>query len=569
VTALREILAKFGIEVDTNPLKAADKSVDSTIGQLGKLGAMLAATYSIGQIRAFIDEQIQGAVALKKAAEIAGVAVGQFEQLEAAFYLGGVAEEQFRTGLRFLNRNMAQAMQGAGPAAKAFKALGIDVKDATTGGLRGAPEVLAEVADAIAALEPGPARTGMAMTLFGRGGQAMLPMLSKGSAGMAELSKRAAELGVDLDETFVRQASAINKNLKEQKIALGELSETLVQVAAPAILYLAQAGTKAYVALIKLGKEGRIASAALFTGLSVLSAMLPRILTWVGALAARWLLPIAGALALYIVLEDIAGWFAGNDSLIGRFFAETLGQGANQAGQDVAAAFGVMVESWVGFEAGMRAGVGLLATLSEIAWVEISNGFIYLCATMQDAWDKFASGLTIPAWLRVALDVLTAGGFTAVGTLVETNDNNKGGTFNKQIADKKWDRDRRGVAENWEKMTGPMAGMVDLRRDLQRTGKTKNYVAWDEQRDGVRPNGEVVRKKTATGDAIPEWIARGSNTPGGGVTKVSKVTTNHITVNLPKTADRNIAQTTADRTAKALAAIDQNAVNASEYQTDG
>ena len=100
-------------------------------------------------------------------------------------------------------------MESAGTASEgnpnAFKKLNIDLKD-SSGQLQATDKVLAQIADRFKSMPDGPQKTALAMQLFGRQGKDMIPFLNQGSAGLAELNKKAHELGVTFNDTSTLKA---------------------------------------------------------------------------------------------------------------------------------------------------------------------------------------------------------------------------------------------------------------------------------------------------------------------------------------------------------------------------
>lgn len=161
-------------------------------------GAALATAYAVQQ-------QIEAADAAGKAAAAAGVAVDQYTALAYAAELSGVETVSLNTALRELNKSLAGND-------KAFQTLGISVRDAG-GQLKTADVALAEIADAFAKLPEGPKRAQLAIELFGKAGTDLIPLLSQGSAGIAQLTEEARRLGVVVDAETAKAAEEFNDNL--------------------------------------------------------------------------------------------------------------------------------------------------------------------------------------------------------------------------------------------------------------------------------------------------------------------------------------------------------------------
>ncbi len=156
------------------------------------------------------------------------------ETLQMARYTGMSTEEASR--LRYIAQQTGTdvAVLGKGFGAfnknlvansKAFQELGIQGRDAK-GNLRPMTELLPEISDKFKKMPNGPAKTALAMKLFGKAGVALIPMLSKGSSGMKELAKESDDLGFTLKDQSVdgmkastaaaRKFKAMSESLKVQ-----------------------------------------------------------------------------------------------------------------------------------------------------------------------------------------------------------------------------------------------------------------------------------------------------------------------------------------------------------------
>lgn len=91
-------------------------------------------------------------------------------------------------------------------------------------------EIFKRLADVFAAAPDGIEKTSLAMELFGRQGQQLIPVLNKGSAGINELIQKANELGITVDqegvekfERYEQAVGAVSLAWDKFKQALGEI----------------------------------------------------------------------------------------------------------------------------------------------------------------------------------------------------------------------------------------------------------------------------------------------------------------------------------------------------------
>jgi hypothetical protein len=160
-----------------------------------------------------IKRSIDEADKLGKMAQAFGVPVEELSKLKHAADLSDVSLEQLGTALGRLSRNMSDAADGTGPAADAFRTLGINVRDEVTGGFKSASEIMEEVADKFVGMQDGAGKTALAIQIFGKAGAALIPMLNEGGDALRAMGEEAEKLGLVISERTAKSAEAFNDNL--------------------------------------------------------------------------------------------------------------------------------------------------------------------------------------------------------------------------------------------------------------------------------------------------------------------------------------------------------------------
>lgn len=168
---------------------------------------------------------------LAKTSEKIGLPVEDLSALEHAAQQSGVEVGALETGLLRLNRSAADASRGLKEPADAFAALGVSVTDAN-GKLKSTGQLLDESAEAFARMADGPEKSALAMTLFGRAGADLIPMLNLGRAGLAEMRAEAEALGIVMDQETAEAAERFNDNLDRlqksfRSLAIGAAEDVL------------------------------------------------------------------------------------------------------------------------------------------------------------------------------------------------------------------------------------------------------------------------------------------------------------------------------------------------------
>jgi len=207
---------KITITAATAQAEAKLRGFGSTLdGMSGKLRGMAAALVGVLSVRAFgalVKSSIDSADAVLKMSQASGVAIETLSGLAYAGKLSGIESEALGASMVKLTKGMADAAIGTGEAIRAYEALGINVKD-STGNLKNADTVMAEIAAKFGSMEDGANKTALAVALFGKSGAAMIPMLNQGADGLQAAHEEAAKLGLVLDNESSAAAERFNDNL--------------------------------------------------------------------------------------------------------------------------------------------------------------------------------------------------------------------------------------------------------------------------------------------------------------------------------------------------------------------
>lgn len=230
-------------------IKALDQStqkLNKFSSDQGKLltdiAGKFAAAFTIDKIVDFSAASIEAAASLSKLSAASGVSVEALSGLSAAFAAVGLTQDDLGTSLKKLNSAISEAAgDSTSKAGIAFKLLGVNVKDAN-GNIKDAATVNAEVADAFSHTADGANKVAIAIALFGRAGQNMIPILDKGSAGIDQLRQDAEAMGAvlgkdaaDAAEAFQQKLNALQSNVK------AGLGNAITANLVPALLAMADA----------------------------------------------------------------------------------------------------------------------------------------------------------------------------------------------------------------------------------------------------------------------------------------------------------------------------------------
>ncbi len=227
--------AEAAVREGTAGITESFEGMSATIeAALAPLIAFTAIFESFEFLKDAIDNTAEFGKQLEITGQKTGLAAEQLSALDYAADLSDVTIENLNIGLQRLSRSMEGAEKGTGPAAEAFKALGINVKDAN-GELRPLHDVLLDLAQRFSTMEDGAGKTALAMDLFGRSGANLIPLLDQGRDGITALEEKAKSLGVTMGEDGVETTGAYIDQLKEFHQVMGALERTLALKVLPTL----------------------------------------------------------------------------------------------------------------------------------------------------------------------------------------------------------------------------------------------------------------------------------------------------------------------------------------------
>jgi hypothetical protein len=209
-----------------------------------------------------VRESLSAAEAVQDLADRAGVSAEFLQEMRYAASQAGAETRDWDDAISRLNRRLGLFQQylasgtgEAGPAANAFRAMGLEARIAS-GELADAESVFREVVRALGDMESESRRSALASQLFGEdSGPRLASLLARGEEGISSLTDRARELGLVLtDEMIAKGAEA-----SDQMETLGMVLRTNVQAAiidnADEIGQLAEAFTDALPGMIELATQ--------------------------------------------------------------------------------------------------------------------------------------------------------------------------------------------------------------------------------------------------------------------------------------------------------------------------
>lgn len=176
--------------------------------------------------------------AVEHASEMTGRSTESIQEMSYASQLAGLAGDTLQNGFVHLAKAMGSVRDGSMESARAFARLGVHALD-SNGKLRDQEVVFGELADAIAKLPPGAERSAAAVSIFGKAGAELVPILKGGAEGLRQMREEAQELGAVMSPEAIEQGAEFAKNLTRLKTAgeglVHDFAEPFIEVLNPLI----------------------------------------------------------------------------------------------------------------------------------------------------------------------------------------------------------------------------------------------------------------------------------------------------------------------------------------------
>jgi hypothetical protein len=218
-----------GIQSVRAELETLGTAAEALKTSFAGMGEALAAALAVDKIAEMASEGLKLGEALETAAQQTGATT---EQLQVLKFQGDLSNVSFDTLTRIMARfsqTMQTAQSGAGPAAAAFQALGIqaDYLKTHSNDLVGMITTVAQRLDQYA---DGANKSAIETAIFGQRGGQLIPFLSRLSGGLDEATQQAREAGAVLgDQTVSNLADgeqAVRKFDAQWSVLKGHLAET-------------------------------------------------------------------------------------------------------------------------------------------------------------------------------------------------------------------------------------------------------------------------------------------------------------------------------------------------------
>ena len=319
--ALREVLASFGFDVDTDKLDRANNLITITSQRVQSLIAyFVGGAFTIGAAR-FISSIADQGDRLNDLSNRLGIGAEDLQELGFAAAQSGSSVENLTVGLLMLSDKVGDALVNAtGEGAKAFAKYHISLKDAS-GGVKDTGALLAEIADRIAGAKTEYEKVTIAQDLFGRQGKVLLPLLKEGADGLAELREEARDLGGGFSKEAVKASDAFNDSLGRMGVVSDSARGAIATAILPALTRFVDVATNVAAVLVDVAKNSSVIETVFASlGIAVAALGIKLLISFAPLLATTATIALLG-----IIIEDIVTTFRGGESVVGRFVDKLYG----------------------------------------------------------------------------------------------------------------------------------------------------------------------------------------------------------------------------------------------------
>jgi hypothetical protein len=202
--------------------------------------AFAAAAAVGGVLKELVTNIVEMGVGFAKASQQTGMAASSLSQYAMIATASDTSFQGVVKGIEMMDRQLLNVQKGTGPAADAFKILGISVTG-TNGNLKSNTELLTELTRKFSEMKDGPEKTALAMAIFGRSGADMIPMLNQGAVAMAKLKADSDALGATMGGDLVANTEQYHHTATELATMLKGMELQLGGVMIPLFQHLGQA----------------------------------------------------------------------------------------------------------------------------------------------------------------------------------------------------------------------------------------------------------------------------------------------------------------------------------------
>jgi hypothetical protein len=232
----------FGTDLKSGLLghtKGVGEGMGSMImGGLKTMAGPIAAVTAAFSVKHLLEDSMKTfedlAGSVRGVQRVTGGTAEDVSKMTGAMKLAGIDVTAASGAMTIFSKNLGKAAGDAGKTAAMNNLFGQSIKDAN-GHVKSMADLLPGLADRFKEMPDGAEKTALATQLFGRSGAQMIPILNKGSDGIAELTDKAEKMGLVLDDTSMNIFVEAKKSAREFSTAITGLKASLGEDLLPVV----------------------------------------------------------------------------------------------------------------------------------------------------------------------------------------------------------------------------------------------------------------------------------------------------------------------------------------------
>lgn len=171
---------------------------------------------------------------IDKMSQKIGVSRQAYQELDFICSQSGTSVDKLKSGMKTLVFTMDSAAQGANNSIQKFKELGVEYQN-TDGSLRNSEEVMWDTLSALQNISNETERSRMAVEMFGKSGQELMPLLNGGAGSIEEMKEKAHELGLVLEDEVIDSGVSLTDTIDRVKRAFSGIVTRLGAILMPIV----------------------------------------------------------------------------------------------------------------------------------------------------------------------------------------------------------------------------------------------------------------------------------------------------------------------------------------------
>jgi len=306
---IRELITKWGFDIDSKPLKEAEGGVDKLKTSLKVITAV--STGAAVGVYKFVKTTAEGIDTVTKAARNIGLTAQELLELQYAAGLSGASNEQLNDILKDLTKNSIEAAGGNKGLRLALRAMGIDADKFVKLPI---DKKLEAVSDGLKGVNDPGLRAQLRMKLLGEQGIKMASLLDGGSEAIRKMRQESRELGLVLSQETAQKAEELNDTIDKIKFTVKAVKDAVAIELIPEVLDIAKATltwTKESKELLKLRiKQGIMLTVEALKfmgrGIKTVVSLIQSLISWLGGLE-RVMRVVQFIMTAFISYQALAG----------------------------------------------------------------------------------------------------------------------------------------------------------------------------------------------------------------------------------------------------------------------